>query len=85
MNKNVLYRSIPKVDVLLETESIQELIQRYGRETVMEAIHEETEGLRVRIGSCKDEETEEVRQEILRLPERVFCSVERMHIPNMRP
>ena len=47
MNKNVLYRSIPKVDVLLETESIQELIQRYGRETVMEAIHEETEGLRL--------------------------------------
>ena len=38
MNKNLLYRSIPKVDVLLESQTIQEMIERYSRDSVMEAI-----------------------------------------------
>ena len=46
MNKNLLYRSIPKVDVLLEDKAIQEMIACYSRETVMEAIHTETDKLR---------------------------------------
>lgn len=72
------------MDVLLEQEDIQSLIHRYSRETVMEAIHEETELLRARIGSCKEEETGEVQQEISCLSERIRLSVERMHTPNMR-
>ena len=35
MNKNLLYRSIPKVDVLLENEGIQNAIEEHGRENVM--------------------------------------------------
>ena len=31
MDKNKLYRMIPKVDLLLEDEGIQELIRRYSR------------------------------------------------------
>ena len=38
MDKSKLYRSIPKVDILLADEKIQELIRDYSRETVMEAI-----------------------------------------------
>ena len=45
MNKNMLYRSIPKVDVLLENEVIQALIAHYSRETVMESIHMEMDKL----------------------------------------
>lgn len=41
MNKNMLYRSIPKVDILLEKEEIQKLIEKYSRDTVLEAIHTE--------------------------------------------
>ncbi len=41
MNKNVLYRSIPKVDILLADEGIKVLIEAYSRESVMEAIHSE--------------------------------------------
>ncbi len=41
MNKNMLYRSIPKVDVLLEDPEIQGLIETYSRDTVMEAIRAE--------------------------------------------
>lgn len=40
MNKNLLYRRIPKVDVLLEDEKIQELIGQYSYDTVLEAVRE---------------------------------------------
>ena len=56
MNKNVLYRSIPKVDILLADEGIKVLIEAYSRESVMEAIHSEMEKLRAYIGTCNDEE-----------------------------
>ena len=46
MNKNLLYRSIPKVDVLLENQAIQEMIERYSRDSVMEAIRAEMDDLR---------------------------------------
>ena len=32
MDKNLLYRSIPKVDVLLEDEKIKQMIEVYGRD-----------------------------------------------------
>ena len=54
MNKNVLYRSIPKVDILLADEGIKVLIEAYSRESVMEAIHSEMEKLRAYIGTCND-------------------------------
>ena len=56
MNKNLLYRSIPKVDILLADEGIKVLIETYSRESVMEAIHSEMEKLRAYIGTCDDEE-----------------------------
>lgn len=50
MDKNNLYRSIPKVDVLLEDADVQAMIERYSRDTVMEAIHIEMDKLRAFIG-----------------------------------
>ena len=83
MNKNILFRNIPKVDVLLENESVQNLIRLYSRDTVVEAIREETEGLREFIKTCEDEgeavrRTEELVQNIER-------HVVKMHTPDMRP
>ena len=46
MNKNLLFRSIPKVDILLEEQEIQDLIDAYGRELVMDVIREEMDALR---------------------------------------
>ena len=54
MNKNLLYRSIPKVDILLADEGIKVLIETYSRESVMEAIHSEMEKLRAFIGVCEE-------------------------------
>ena len=50
MNKNLLFRSIPKVDILLEEQEIQDLIDAYGREFVMDVIREEMDALRTFIG-----------------------------------
>ena len=49
MDKNLLYRSIPKVDILLEKDEIKELISNYGHEIVMDVIREETDSLRLLI------------------------------------
>ena len=56
MNKNLLFRSIPKVDILLEEQEIQDLIDVYGRELVMDVIREEMDALRTFIGKCEEEE-----------------------------
>ena len=83
MNKNMLYRSIPKVDVLLEQETIQQMIDFYGRESVMKAIRTELERLRTYIAECEDEE--EAKAQIEMLESHIEMSVAAMHTPNMRP
>lgn len=82
MNKNLLYRSIPKVDVLLEDGAVQELIARYSRETVMEAIHGELDKLRRFIGETSDEEA--AKEQVKLLVPRIAQAVSAMHTPNMR-
>ncbi len=82
MNKNLLYRSIPKVDILLEKEEIQNAIEEYGREIVMEAIREEMEGLRAYIGTCEDEKA--ALDKIESLTEQILRYVEKVNTPNMR-
>ncbi len=82
MNKNLLYRSIPKVDILLEKEKIQNAIEEYGREIVMEAIREEMEGLRAYIGTCEDEKA--ALDRIESLTEQILRYVKKVNTPNMR-
>lgn len=54
--KKLFYRSIPKVDILLEEEQIKEAIEVYDRDTIMEAIRTEMEALRGLIRESDDEE-----------------------------
>ena len=82
MNKNLLYRSIPKVDVLLENEEIQNTIEEHGRENVMEIIREEMDALRAFIGKCDDEEA--ALDKIETLSEQILKQVEKANTPNMR-
>ena len=82
MNKNLLYRSIPKVDILLADEGIKVLIETYSRESVMEAIHSEMEKLRAFIGVCEEEE--KAKQQIALLNENIAKAVSAMHTPNMK-
>ena len=82
MNKNVLYRSIPKVDILLEENVVQEIITCYGRDSVMEAIRQELDSLRAFIASCEDEET--AKNQIGLLIGRIELRAAKMHTPNMK-
>ena len=83
MNKNVYYRKIPKVDILLEDERIRQMIETYSKDTVMESIHIETDGLRTFIGACEDEK--EIEERIGGLTDEIGRTVKEMHTPNMRP
>ena len=78
----MLYRSIPKVDVLLEDPEIQGLIETYSRDTVVESIHLEMDALRKYIGTCEDEE--KAKEQIENLNTNVRRTVTAMHTPNMR-
>lgn len=82
MDKNMLYRSIPKVDILLESQTIRDMIECYSRDTVMDAIREETEKLRRFIGRCEDEA--EARKAMEGLTGNIERAVVKMHEPNMR-
>ena len=82
MNKNLLYRSIPKVDILLENEEVKALIEKYSRDTVMESIHAEMDKLRKYIGQCDDEE--KAKKQIELLVPHIEMTVTAMHTPNMR-
>ena len=79
----MLFRNIPKVDVLLEKDSVQNMIRLYSRDTVVEAIREETEALRRFIQECEEEE------EALARIENLIPDIERrvvgVHTPDMRP
>ena len=46
MSKNMLFRNIPKVDVLLENSKIISLIEKYNRDVVVDAISDEIDKLR---------------------------------------
>ena len=59
IDKGALYRSIPKVDILLEKQEIIEASEKYGHGIVMDAIREQTDVLRKRIGELADGSAEE--------------------------
>nr|WP_317282568.1 L-seryl-tRNA(Sec) selenium transferase [uncultured Sellimonas sp.] len=83
MNKNLFYRSIPKVDVLLEDMKIKEAIETFDRDTVMDAIREEIDSVRTLIRECDEEE--KIRNEIEGLVLHIVQRVKKMHTPDMRP
>ncbi len=82
MDKNLLYRSIPKVDVLLEQEEIKAGIEKYGREIVVDAIRIETESLRQFIGTCESEEA--AKDAITNVTASILARAEKMLMPNMK-
>lgn len=77
MDKNKLYRNIPKVDLLLAKEEIQEAVKNYGHKIVMEAIRKELAALRNAIAICND--AEELKQKSDSLVENICLRVRKMH------
>jgi L-seryl-tRNA(Ser) seleniumtransferase len=82
MDKKLLYRSIPKVDVILEDAEVIKLIERAGREIVLHAVHIELDRLRQKIASCENEK--QVQQETELIKENIKKTVAGLQAPNMR-
>lgn len=59
MNKNQLFRRIPKMDVLLSQDAVQKMIDDYGYESVLNALREEQAKVRLEIACCTEEEQAE--------------------------
>ena len=82
MNKNLLYRSIPKVDVLLEDAVIVEKMNEYGRDVMMDAIRTEMDALRAFIGACESEE--KAQKQIAELKDRIVARAKKALLNNPR-
>lgn len=82
MNKNELFRAIPKVDVILSEPSIQALVVEHGKEPVTKAIRKELDEIRNKLVTGKHEGTlEGMVQEI---PMHVIAAVSDASKPNLK-
>ena len=82
MDKSIYYRSIPKVDTLLENGTIKALVEEYGREIVMEGIRSECDALRTCIAASEDEA--QIERSLGSIPNRVEEYVISLYTPNMK-
>lgn len=82
MDKNVLYRSIPKVDVLLENEKIISLVEKYHRDVVVDIIREEIEKIREEIKISNNFDL--INKKINNLVKNICEGVEKTYSYNIR-
>lgn len=82
MNKNLLFRNIPKVDVLLEEPKIINLIDNYHRDVVINSIREEID--KVRNFIKENEDVFLIDKRINNLIEDIVLNVEKVYSYNLR-
>ena len=82
MNKNMLYRSIPKVDVLLENPDIVTLIENHHRDMVVDVIREEIDKLRNFIK--ENDDINLIEEKINNLIENIKISTEKVYSYNIK-
>ena len=82
MNKNMLYRSIPKVDVLLENSDIVTLIENHHRDVVVDVIREEIDKLRNFIK--ENDNINLIETKINNLIENIKISTEKVYSYNIK-
>lgn len=82
MDKNKYYRSIPKVDMIMETDEIKFLFESCSREYVLESVRKKTDELREYINSCSNEN--EIENKISSLTDDIINDVEKLTSLNMK-
>ena len=82
MNKNMLYRNIPKVDVLLENPEIVMLIENHHRDVVVDVIREEIDKLRNFIK--ENDNINLIEEKINNLIENIKISTEKVYSYNIK-
>ena len=81
MNKNELYRLIPKVDVQLDDEKIKSQLSIYDRKYIVDILRSESDRIRRMIDENHDEEN--IRKEIEDLSENAYrkiCALSKPHL-----
>ena len=79
--QDTLYRKIPKVDRLLDDAAVTQMIDLYGRDIVLQAIHQQLDKLRSDIGKGLDEAAFD--EAVQRLPEMIELTAASFCTPNM--
>ncbi len=82
MDRNHLFRMIPKVDILLENETVKDLTQTYGHSIVMEVIRQEMDRLRELIRTSEDADS--VLEAIGQLPQAIEKETAALYTPRVR-
>lgn len=82
MNKNILFRNIPKVDVLLEKPEIINLINNHHRDVVVDSIREEIDKLRNFIK--ENDDISLIEEKINNLVQNIGVNVEKIYSYNLR-
>ena len=82
MNKNMLFRSIPKVDTILEKTEIIELIEKYHRDVIVDVIREEINNLRSFIKECDDINL--IEEKINNLVDNITLNVQKVYSYNLK-
>lgn len=84
MEKNY-FREIPKVDYILENDSIKKLIQKYSRKFVVDTIAKKTDELRSFISEeLKKDNTKDIESKLNSIIEDIVEAVELNFIPNLK-
>ncbi len=73
MDKKAYYRSIPKVDILMETDKIKSLEKKCNREHILQSIRKVTDGLREFINNseCEEEINNKIQSVIIDIVDEV--------------
>lgn len=82
MNKNVYYRNIPKVDIIIQDERIKKILLDNDRELVMDIIREKTDSLRKFIANC--DSSLEIEDKINKLNDDIVLSFKKAISYNMK-
>lgn len=82
MNKNMLFRNIPKVDVILEKHEIVKLIEKYHRDVVVDAIREEIDKLRSFIK--ENDDINLIEEKINNLIDNITSNVRKVYSYNLK-
>lgn len=81
MEKNDIYRMIPRVDSLMEDPLIGEMTEKYGYDCALHGVRSTLEKVRERLDACRS--AAEAEKELEGLPEKICRTLERWAQPEM--
>jgi L-seryl-tRNA(Ser) seleniumtransferase len=82
MEKNNYYRNIPKVDVLIESEEIKNLSEKYNRDYVLQTVRNVTDELRIFINNSNSETN--IKNKMSSIESDIIKDVNKYALPNMK-